>query len=213
MKFEELLHILKDEPIFETSLLLAGDVNPPEIRRQLSRWTKAKKIHLLKRGLYTLAAPYRQKHPHPFYIANRLLRGSYVSCQSALAYYGMIPEYTASITSVTVRRPGMWSTTFGRFEYRHIKSELFHGYDSMNLGNDQTAYIASSEKALLDLIYLVPKSHSLNYLKELRIHFEESFDLIKFNRLAENTQSPKLLKACLHIGKLHYEEKEEFQPI
>lgn len=58
MEFEHLLEIVGDEPIFETGLLLAGEVDPDNIRRQLSRWTKARRLYQLRRGLYALAPPY-----------------------------------------------------------------------------------------------------------------------------------------------------------
>ena len=38
MKFNELLAIVEDEPVFETSLLLSGKVDPADVRKQLSRW-------------------------------------------------------------------------------------------------------------------------------------------------------------------------------
>ena len=40
MKFDQLLAIVADEPVFETGLLLAGSVNPSDMRRQLVRWTQ-----------------------------------------------------------------------------------------------------------------------------------------------------------------------------
>ena len=61
-----------DEPLFETSLLLAGEVNPDYLRVQLTRWKNAGRIIQLRRGLYALAPPYRKVRPHPFLIANRL---------------------------------------------------------------------------------------------------------------------------------------------
>jgi predicted transcriptional regulator of viral defense system len=63
------------------------------VRRQISRWVKVGRLHQLRRGLYALAPPYQKIVPHPFLVANRLVQGSYVSLQSALAHYGMIPEY------------------------------------------------------------------------------------------------------------------------
>ena len=63
MKFDQLLAIVADEPVFETGLLLAGSVNPSDMRRQLVRWTQAGRLHQLRRGLYALAPPYRQTAP------------------------------------------------------------------------------------------------------------------------------------------------------
>lgn len=58
MKFERLLS-LRDQPIFETVILLAGDVDVNDVRRQLSRWERSGRIRQLRRGLYTLAPPYQ----------------------------------------------------------------------------------------------------------------------------------------------------------
>ncbi len=85
MKFGELLAIVDHEPVFETGLLLSGDREPADARRQLSRWVARGWLYRLRRGLYALAPPHAKTRPHPFLIANQLVRGSYVSLQSALA--------------------------------------------------------------------------------------------------------------------------------
>ena len=92
MKFTSLLDIVGDEPVFETGLLLAGAIDPGNVRRQLSRWTKAGHLYQLRRGLYALAPPFQKVKPHPFVVANRLMPASYVSLQSALRHYGLIPD-------------------------------------------------------------------------------------------------------------------------
>ena len=213
MKFDKLVHILKDDPVFESSLLFAGDVDTNNVRKQLSRWVRAGRIDQLRRGLYVLAPPYQRKQAHPFTIANRLVRGSYVSCFSALSYYGMIPEHSASITSVTVKRPGIWKTALGRYEYKHIKTEYFHNYQLVDLGNKQFTFIATREKALLDLIYLVPQSDNMAYLRELRLQIDELFDRQKFNSMIEKTQSPKLQRAASHIEEIYMVEIEGFETL
>lgn len=154
MEFDNLVKIVGDEPVFETSLLLAGEVDPADVRRQLSRWTKAGRLYQLRRGLYTLAPPFQKTKPHPFVIANRIVRGSYVSCQSALAHFGYIPEYVPVTTSVSTGCPGCWETPLGAFEFRHIQTNLLRGYRLLDLGQGQKAFVASPEKALLDLIHL-----------------------------------------------------------
>ncbi|MDX1520290.1 MAG: hypothetical protein R3264_01525, partial [Anaerolineae bacterium] len=114
MNFEKLIEIVGDEPVFETGLLLAGAVNPADVRRQLSRWTAAGRLIQLRRGLYALAPPYQKTPPHPFLIANRMVPGgTYVSLQTALSHYGLIPEYVPVTTSVTTSRPGRWDTPLG----------------------------------------------------------------------------------------------------
>jgi predicted transcriptional regulator of viral defense system len=208
MEFSELVEIIKDEPVFDTSLLLAGDINPREIRRQLSRWKKAGKIYQLRRGLYCLAPPFQKVIPHPFLVANRLIPASYVSLQSALAYYGMIPEYVPVTTSVTTSRPAHWETPLCIFDFRRIQVDFFDGYRLVDLGEKQQALIASPEKALLDLIYLEPGGDKLDYLTELRLNNLDQLDWQLISRLAGQIKKPKLLRALAAIRELAGEERE-----
>jgi len=124
MEFARLIEIVGEEPAFETGFLLAGEVDPNDVRKQLSRWTQAGRLYQLRRGLYALAPPFQKVKPHPFVIANHLVPNSYVSCQSALAHYGLIPEYVPVTTSVRTARPARWDTPLGSFEFRHIKVDL-----------------------------------------------------------------------------------------
>lgn len=202
MEFEQLLELIGDEPLFESSLLLAGDVNPESVRLQLTRWKNAGRILQLRRGLYTLAPPYQKVRPHPFLVANRLRRASYVSCQSALAFYGLIPEYVAQVVSVTGGRPGVWETPLGVYRYRHLKPRLLSGYGVIDLGGGQQALVARPEKALLDLVYLQPEGDNPAYLAELRLQNLERLDLEELARQAEHFAAPKIRRAAANIQAL-----------
>lgn len=208
MEFSELVKIIQDEPVFDTGLLLAGEANPREIRRQLSRWKKAGKIYQLRRGLYCLAPPFQKVKPHPFLVANRLIPASYVSLQSALAYYGLIPEHVTMTTSVTTARPAHWETSLGIFDFRRIQVDFFDGYRFVDLGEKQRAFVATPEKALLDLIYLVPGGDSLDYLVELRPGNLDRLDWQFLERLAAQIEKPKLKRAIIAIRELAGEEGE-----
>jgi len=211
MEFEHLLEIVGDEPIFETGLLLAGEVDPDNIRRQLSRWTKARRLYQLRRGLYALAPPYQKVKPHPFTIANRMVRGSYVSSQSALSHYGLIPEVVPVVTSVTASRRGQWETELGNFLFRHIKPELLLGYVLLQLGGGQQALVAKPEKALMDLIYLTPNGDSDDYLRTLRLQNLESLDLEELWRQVKPFNRPKLRRAADIVETLVREEAAEYK--
>lgn len=209
MDFEELLQIVGDIPLFETGLLLAGDVDPTNVRRQLSRWTAAGKLLQLRRGLYTLAPPYQKTAPHPFLVANTLVKPSYVSLQAALAHAGLIPEYAAEVTSVTTRRPEQFETPLGRYTFRHVKASRFFGYRRLDVGGDQRAFVAHPEKALLDQVYLQPGGESLAYLRGLRLQNLERLDMDVLHRLAARAESPKLERAAANIAMLMTEETED----
>ncbi len=203
-----MLRIVGKEPIFHTGLLLAGEVDPDHIRRQLVRWTNAGKIYQLRRGLYALASPYQQVKPHPFLVANQLVRPSYVSLQSALAYYGIIPEYVPVTTSVTSDRPQEFDTPLGKYRFRRVKKERFFAFNLVDLGKGQEAYLASPEKALLDLVYLHPGGDSISYLQSLRLQNLEQFAPTALNEIAEKSDSPKLKRAAKHILRITIEETD-----
>jgi predicted transcriptional regulator of viral defense system len=199
MKYEDLLALAGSQPVFETGLLLAGDVNPNDVRRQLSRWVKTGRVIQLRRGLYTLAAPYQQTPPHPFLIANSLLPGSYVSLQSALAYYGLIPEYVAQTLSVTTQRPAHWTNALGDFRFQHLAPHLFFGYQQVNFTPNQEGFIALPEKALLDLVHLTSNGDDPAYLAGLRLQNLERLDSQRLQALASRAGKPKGLRAAARI--------------
>jgi len=213
MDFQRLLDLVGNEPVFETALLLAGTVSPAAVRLQLSRWKASGRIYQLRRGLYTLAPPYQKTSPHPFVIANNLLRASYVSCQSALAYYGLIPEVVPVTVSATAARPARWGTPLGVYEYHHIQANLLHGYQLRDLGRGQQAFVATPEKALLDLIYLQPSGDSPTYIQELRLQNLERLDLEELARLVEQAGIPKLRRATDIVTEQVHTEAREYQTL
>ena len=210
MDISDLLDIVGDEPVFETGMLLAGNVDPSDVRRQLSRWKKAGRIWQLRRGVYALAPPLQKTKPHPFLVANRLVRGSYVSLQSALAHHGLIPEYVPVVTSVTARRPGCWETPLGTFVFRHVKVSLLTGYRLAKVSPGQEAFLAGPEKALLDLVHLEPGGDSEEYLAELRLQGLASLDMAELTRQAEASGSRKLRRTASIVTRLGETEREDY---
>jgi predicted transcriptional regulator of viral defense system len=213
MRFEDLLEVVGDEPLFETGLLLAGDVDTAGVHRQLSRWVRAGRLDQLRRGLYTVAPPFQRVRPHPFLVANRLVPGSYVSLQSALGHYSLIPESVPVTVSVTAGRPGRWDTPLGTYLFRHIQPDFLTGFRRTPLMGGMEALLATPEKALLDLVYLEPDGDSLAYLAELRLQNMDGLDLNELRRLAEAAGKPKLRRAAEQIARLAEIEAEEYEPL
>lgn len=202
MKWAELLQIVGREPVFHSSVLMAGGIDPADLGRQLSRWVRSGNLVQLRRGLYALSERHQKTRPHPFLVANRLKRASYVSLQSALEFHGLIPEYVPSVTSATTGRPEELVISFGTFMYKHIKKELFTGYRTVDVGEGQSAFIATPEKALLDLLYLTPRSDNPDYLRELRLQNTEILNRKLLLDFAERSRSKKLLRAARMLAEL-----------
>ena len=139
-------------------------------------------------------------------------RASYVSGQSALAFYGLIPDTVHITLSVTAGRPERLETPIGVFEFRHVKPELLRGYRMTDLGGQQ-ALVATREKALLDLVYLQPGGSAPEYLRELRLQNLERLDLDELRRQADAFDTPKLYRAVEAISRLAQSESQEYETL
>jgi len=208
MKWEELLRQVGDEPVFRTGFLAGSGESLTTLRLQLSRWVKGGKLIQLTKGLYTLAEPYGRRMPHPFVLANAIGKASYVSLQSALGHFGMIPEHVPTVTSVTTQRPARVETPLGRFLFRHVKKSWFSGYRQVDLGAGQKAFVATPEKALLDLVYLTPGADRDDFLAELRLQNLLALEHDVLVQLAGTSGSPKLRRAAKLLERLMDEEGE-----
>ncbi len=206
MKWRVLLELVTDEPVFSSALLLSGKVSASQVRLQLSRWVKDGRLIQLRRGLYALAPVWRKMEPHPFLVANRLQRGSYVSAQSALAFHGMIPEYVPVVTSVGPGRPETVRNPLGAFQFNHLAKQLLFGYSQIEVAPKQLAFVAFPEKALLDLIHLTAGADSEKYLRQLRLQNPEALQMTAMAEFAKRSSKPKLIRATQLVGPLLAEE-------
>jgi hypothetical protein len=165
MKYNDLASAIKS-PIFSRNDLALSGHNVLDY--QLSLWVKKGYLIRLKNGLYAFS---REKEKlRGEVIAFLLCQPSYLSLESALAWYGFIPEIVYAYTSITARITRTFENAYGRFIYRHMKSELFWGYVEMK--TDHGPYLlAEPEKALLDYFYL----------NLARINDDDDFETIRLN--------------------------------
>lgn len=124
------------------------------MRNQLTRWKNKGLLIELKRGIYILNADDRKVFPSRFFFANQIIWPSYISLESALGYYGLIPEAVKDVTSVTSKKTVRFKKKAGGFIYQHIKPEAFKGYVSFKDEAGLGVFIAKPEKALVDFLYL-----------------------------------------------------------
>lgn len=148
MKYDNLTKIIK-APYFSRSDALLCDQKLLDY--QISLWRKKGNLLRLKNGLYAFTKDKERIKGEE--VAAFIYEPSYLSLESALAWYGFIPEMVYAYVSVTARINRRFTNDFGTFLYRHIKPELFWGYTET-----KTEYghylLAEPEKALLDYLYL-----------------------------------------------------------
>jgi hypothetical protein len=110
----------------------------------------------VKRGTYLLGSRYRPEPVHPFAIAQRLVPGSYVSFETALAWHGWIPEGVFVTASASPGRKTLQYETpgLGTFSFHPLAIKDFQflaAIDRVEVGK-RAAFIAQPLRALLDLV-------------------------------------------------------------
>lgn len=155
----------------------------------LHRHAKRGLLLKLRNGLYALP----DDAPADLAIANRLYHPSYVSLEYALAYHHLIPETTYAITSVTTRPTRVLEAAGKRFEYHHLKSSAFTGYEPVKV-ESQLVLMATPEKAVADYLYFVDlKKKTLN--DRLRISRLSRQRLVAYAALFKRPSLARLIKS------------------
>lgn len=161
--------------IFSDSQLAAAFPDRRIREGRLQRMVKRGELIRIKRGLFAFSDTYRRAPISTYYLANVLRGPSYVSLESALSFYHLIPEAVYATTSVTLSRTSSFETPFGLFTYRRIPKAAFpYGVRIEGKGGSQFL-IGTKEKALVDKFYLDCKEDDLFdvAVNSLRIDEEE----------------------------------------
>jgi predicted transcriptional regulator of viral defense system len=153
---------MKRYPVFTTEDVRALDIGFDF--RRLYEWQQRGYIRKIVRGCY-LFADVEVDDALVMQIANRAYRPSYVSLETALSHYHLIPEHVYAVTSVSARRTYVLATPWGRLSYRTMNRRLIFGYA---VTGDRVR-IATLEKALLDYLYLNPSLVSADDFASRRI--------------------------------------------
>lgn len=120
---------------------------------KISELIKSDFLISLRRGLYVPGPELDLPMPHLFMVANHLRGPSYISLESALAHWGMIPERVYETSSITLKTSLAYDTPIGRFTYRHLDAPYYSfGLERIEVGVNQFVLIASKEKAVCDKI-------------------------------------------------------------
>ena len=126
-------------------------------RQKIVELEKEGSIIRLKRGLYVVSPKISGKLLSIELIANHIYGPSYVSMESALRYYGLIPEKTYNIDSMTIKRSRKFDNSIARFKYTYCPSSYYAIGVNQVAKEDVSFLIASPEKALCDVIIYTPQ--------------------------------------------------------
>lgn len=190
MRFSEIFRTLEKNGYYVFSLDDLSLFHPEESRANLGklvyRWRKRGWIRSLKRGLYELCYPDAMAIPD-VYVANKLYDPSYVSLETALSHYGILPEVSMAVTSITTKATRRFKNVHGLFVYRSVKPEAYSGYHIERHRNFEVLF-GDPEKALVDYLYFRRRDFGPAFdIADLRIDTSVIGDLSKrkLNRFAK----------------------------
>lgn len=206
MIFNELKNKTRDYPLFKLEDIFKWF---PKAKRkttlnQLNFWIKRKYLEEIKRGIYKIS-DYEIKEP--FILANFIYSPSYISLETALNYYSIIPDIPFVTTSVTLNKTKTFKIkNYGSFSYSKVKPALFFGFKTILTEKKYSYNIALPEKALFDYLYLKGKGikSGKGFIEELRLSLTRDFNwqsLKKWTKLV-----PKKKKSFHHLIKILIEK-------
>ncbi|MDF1515262.1 MAG: hypothetical protein P1S60_15745 [Anaerolineae bacterium] len=165
MKLRDFESRIENLPVF--NLNDVRKIDPGFHRQQLHYWQKQGYIKAVAGGYYILAHR-NVDEAHLFMVANKLYQPSYISLESALAYYHVIPETVLGVTSISSRITKKYTTDWGVFSYRSVKPQYMFGYEIFQVDQQKKYTMASLEKAVLDYLYLNTDIQTFADLEGLR---------------------------------------------
>jgi len=189
----ETLNSLHNIPV-NSAVLKAFLSNLKYPKNKISDMEKSGELIRLKKDLYVNNNVSISKE----LIANHLYGIAYISLETALAHYGIIPERVYTVRSMTTKRAKNFTTPLGIFEYKTVSVDYFSiGLRQEIIENQYAFLIATPTKAVCDMIVATPNLRlqsvkaMQNYLiEDLRI----DFDFLKI--LDKN-----IVRQCIDVGK------------
>lgn len=179
MRYLELKEYFKNFVLF--SLKDIKKIDPGFHRRRLVEWKEKGYIKNIINAYY-IFTDRKLDEKRLFFISNRIYNPSYISLETALSYYGFIPEAIFAVTAVSTRKTKTFSTGYGEMIYKHIQPSYLFGFDLIEF-EDFRFKIAFPEKAILDYLYLNPRLRTREDMEELRMNKKEVKERIDRERL------------------------------
>lgn len=167
-------------------------------RNKIAGLEQEGKLIRLKRGIYVVSPGITGQLLSRELIANHIYGPSYVSMESALRYYGLIPEQVYIVRSMTINRSRKFLNPVGYFEYITVPDNYYPIGISQQISQDKyTFLIASPEKALCDMIVATPGLR-LQSEKALMTYLEKD---LRFDMSALETMDPLIIEKCAETGR------------
>ena len=126
----------------------------------LKRWETGEIIERVSQGIYIpMGSDVSLEN-----VAAQIYIPNYLSFESALTKHGILNLIPYTLTFATTRKTKKYTLQKQKIEFRQISPELFFGFEMKN-----GIYIASPEKAFLDLVYFAARGKATLDIDEVDI--------------------------------------------
>ncbi|GBU25536.1 hypothetical protein R83H12_02186 [Fibrobacteria bacterium R8-3-H12] len=176
-------------------------------KNNFGRWEKQGLLIKLRNGYWAFADIARTQG-FAIYAAGKIYKPSYISLGTALAFHKIIPKAANDIESVSSLKTSTFENSLGTFSYKKIKPSLMFGYNAMGK-NGFAFFMASPEKAILDLLYLSPSYNSEKEMRNLRLDgyfMQNNLDWKKLIAFAKKFQKQVILEKIALLKKIFLED-------
>jgi predicted transcriptional regulator of viral defense system len=175
---------------------LYGDLKRPD--GKVSELEQKGLIIRVKRNLYVVSPKVHHQEISNELVANHLYGPSYISLETALSYYGLIPERVYSVRSVCVKLHKHYETQLGHFEYIKMPEKYFPiGIHQEIINNSYSFLIATPEKALCDKI-IASQYVKIRSVQAMREYLEED---LRFEMSALASFDADIIRKCIKFGR------------
>jgi len=174
------LHLAKELPAFFSPEEVAAclKITKASARVLCSRYNKKGYFMRLKRNIYLFkeALP-SLTQDQIFQLSIRLQEPSYISFTTALHFHGVLPSVPSLVECVSPTRSNEKQIGFITLKYHKLPKSLYFGFEK-----SKNILIATPEKALLDLLYMMSFGRAFVELKKINI---EAMNIEKLLELAQ----------------------------
>lgn len=196
MKFRDFYSSFRELPLFNLNDI--RKVSPGFHSVQLNDWRSRGYIERFA-GRYYFFADRLMDEGLLYMMTNKIYEPSYISLESALERYHIIPESVLGVTSISSRKTRHFQSKWGTLSYQSIKPILMFGYEVIEASEQVKYKMAVVEKAVLDYLYLnsqVKSKEDFESLRWNRNQLSEQMDNQRFNYYLKIFNSKMLALRC-----------------
>jgi predicted transcriptional regulator of viral defense system len=166
-KFLDLFRSKNTVFTFKDIALILKESDGENLRKRINYYVKKGDLYKIRKGIYA-----KDKDYEKFELATKIYTPSYVSFETVLLKEGVIFQYYKDIFAVSYlsRKIDCDGQTY---VFRKIKNETLN--NSLGIGQENNYYIASKERAFMDMLYIF-KNYYFDNLRS--VNWDFCFELL-----------------------------------